>query len=237
MKILLIAGHGAGDPGAIATHGGKTYYERDLARQVVQYVASFLKDYAEVTVYPTGQNAYYDYQNGTLKQKAGFAGYDYVLEVHFNASSFDAGDGKIKGCEAYVTTSESGISVEEQILFRLSALGYTNRGVKRHNWAVISTAKGQGTSSCLLETCFIDDGDDMKLYLAAPQKTAEAIARGIIDGFGLVKQEISFASPLETALEILHQKKVISSPEYWQQHAGDIPYLEELLIKVAAALK
>ena len=60
-----------------------------------------------------------------------------------------------------MTTSESGITVEEAICKNVAALGFTNRGVKRKNWSVIATAKSQGVSSCLLEVCFIDDPDDI----------------------------------------------------------------------------
>ena len=57
MKILLIAGHGAGDPGAIGTLNGKTYKEADLNREVVNTVAEKMGDYdAEVDIYDQSRN-------------------------------------------------------------------------------------------------------------------------------------------------------------------------------------
>ena len=90
MKILLISGHGAGDPGAIGTYNGKTYKEADLTREVVSAVAKKLKECADVTVYDQKRNAYTDYKNGVLNKNANFSQYDFVLEVHFNAFKKDS---------------------------------------------------------------------------------------------------------------------------------------------------
>ena len=42
MKILLISGHGYGDPGAIGTCNGVKYKEADLTREVVSALAPLL---------------------------------------------------------------------------------------------------------------------------------------------------------------------------------------------------
>ena len=231
MNILLIAGHGAGDPGAIGKVNGKTYKESDLTREVAEKVQGILSKYAKVTLYPTDRNAYTDYQMGQLSGLANFKSYDYVLEVHFNASTLDAGNGKVKGSEIFVTTSEAGVTVEEKILSKLAALGYTNRGVKKKNWAVISAAKKAGVSSCLVEVCFIDDGDDMALYEKTKQKTAEAIALGVAEGFGLVKEASKMT--VEKAIEKLTGAGIINTPDYWVANYKELKYLDTLLIRMA----
>ena len=231
MNILLIAGHGAGDPGAVATVNGKSYKEAELTRQVVENLKRNLEEYAAVTVYPTERNAYSDYQVGKLGTYAKLSKFDYVLEIHFNAFSRDGGNGKVKGTEAYVTTSEAGVSVENAILQRMAALGYTNRGVKRKNWGVISAVKKAGVSACLLEVCFVDDGDDMALYEMTKLKTAEAIALGIAEGFGLRKEKAQMTA--EEAIVALAGKGIINTPDYWMAHYGDLRFLDELLIKMA----
>ena len=231
MNILLIAGHGAGDPGAVSRVKGKSYREADLTREVAERVQAILKQYANVSVYPTERNAYSDYLVGKLNTYGNIVGQDYVLEIHFNAYSPDAGNGKIKGTEAYVTTSEAGITVEEKILKNLAELGYTNRGVKRKNWGVITAVKKQGISSCLLEVCFLDDGDDMALYEKKKQQTAQAIAMGIVSGFGLGKQQVRMTA--EEAIVILSGAGIIDTPDYWMAHYGDVRFLEELLIRMA----
>lgn len=233
MNILIISGHGAGDPGATATHKGIFYQEQEETRVLSALIKSHLSPYASVTIYPVTRNAYSDYKSGMLEEFAEFERYDYVLELHFNASAKDSGDGRIKGTEAYVTTRESGTTVEEAILKQLSSLGFTNRGVKKKNWSVISQAKNKDVSACLLETCFIDDGDDMALYLKDKNAVAKAIAYGIVEGFGLSANQLS----AKDALLLLQQRGVVNSPEYWVGKLNEVPYLDTLFIKMAKALQ
>ena len=185
MKILLIAGHGNGDCGAT----GCGYKEADLTREVVSLVKPKLATYATVDIADTTKNWY---QHICQKGNSfNFKAYDYVLEVHFNACVNDTkGNGDTTGTEIYVTTSEKGTSVEDNIVKNISALGFKNRGVKRKNWSLINHIKKQGVSSALLETCFIDDADDMKIYKAKKDQIAEAITSGIVKAFGLKKKEV-----------------------------------------------
>lgn len=184
MKILLISGHGAGDPGAIGTCNGKTYREADLTREVVSALAAKLKGVADVTVYDQSRNAYTDYCNGSLNSRANFRNYDFVLEVHFNAFIADSGDGKNKGVEIF---AKSGSEIERNIVNNIAALGFTNRGVKSNGFAVINTARSKGTRAALLEVCFIDDADDMKLFLAKKNDIITAIVNGF--GFSVKRPE------------------------------------------------
>ena len=185
MKILLISGHGAGDPGAIGTFQGKQYKEADLTREVTAALAKVLKPYAEVTIYDTDRNAYTDYKNGGLTSRAKFQTFDYVLEVHFNAFKADAGDGKNKGTEIFVMPSRSDVSVEQKIVDAIAKVGFTNRGVKKQSFGVISTASRAGVRASLLEVCFIDDADDMKIYTAKTSQIIGAIKDGLVLGLNL----------------------------------------------------
>lgn len=185
MNILLISGHGAGDSGAVSSINGVQYREADETRKVTSALKKALQNYCDVSIYPTSRNAYKDCKNGVLLSTAGFSKYDYVLEIHFNAYQTGLSDGKTKGVECYVTTSEMGTSVEDNICKQVASLGLTNRGVKRYNWSVIYNARKAGVSAALLEVCFIDDVDDMKVYTQKFQQIIDAIAKGIIDGFGL----------------------------------------------------
>ena len=62
MRILLIAGHGDGDPGALNTSLG--YKEADLAREVVYGISTILKDYCTVQIYNPEKNLYRELKNG-----------------------------------------------------------------------------------------------------------------------------------------------------------------------------
>ena len=185
-KILLMAGHGDGDPGAI----GSGYRESDLTRDFVNLMIPTLNYYTDVTVFDTSKNPY----KHLKANKYDFKKYDYVFEVHFNAAANDVnGDGNTTGCEMLVHTTENGVSVEEGILKKISAFGFKNRGVKRvNNLHNMNMCKGkQGVSYALLEVCFIDDKDDMDIYIANQGKIAKAVTHAIGEGFGAmtVKEE------------------------------------------------
>lgn len=182
MKILLISGHGAGDSGAVSQFGK----EADETIYMVEEIKKTLSKYAQVDLYPTNRNAFSDAQRGALA--VNFANYGYVLEVHFNACVNDTkGDGRTTGAEIYVTTGEKTVGVENRILKELESFGLRNRGVKRTNFTVIARAKAAGTSSALLETCFIDDKDDMQIYSSKKAQIAAAVANAIAAQFGLKK--------------------------------------------------
>lgn len=188
MKILLISGHGAGDPGATSQFGK----EADETIYMVEEIKKTLSKYAQVDLYPTDRNAYSDIKKGKLA--VNFANYGYVFEVHFNACVNDTkGNGVTTGTEIFVTTAEKTVGVENRVLKAIAAFGLKNRGVKRKNYTVIARAKAAGVSSALLETCFIDDKDDMQIYANKKAKIAEAIAIAIAEQFGLKKKATAAA--------------------------------------------
>lgn len=224
MKLLLIAGHGNGDCGAT----GSGYYEADLTREVAKLLKAELDSYADVTIADTSKNWFEYLKTHTFN----FKPYNYVLEIHFNACVNDQkGNGKTTGTEIYITTSEKGCSVEEKIVKGISNIGFTNRGVKRKNYSVISKVKKQGVSSALLELCFIDDVDDIKLYQSKKNEIIKAIAEGIISGFSLEKKE----DELKVACNLLASKGIINSPDYWAKGEGYSDENTILLIKKFAA--
>lgn len=184
MKILLIAGHGDGDPGAEAFWRK----ECDLTREVVQLIHDELKPYdIEVCVFDKTKSAVHELKTGKY---INFKPYKYVLEVHFNAFKVDKGNGKTTGTEIYVNNSEKEVSVENAILKNITSLGFRNRGIKyTDKLLVIKTVKSQGVSSALLEVCFMDDADDMKIYNSKKKQIAKAIANGIVSGFKVSKKE------------------------------------------------
>ena len=178
MKMLLIAGHGANDPGACSNHG----IERDEARKIVNRMVELLKAYKVIVdVYPQSRNCYADVCNGCVQVNMG--NYDYVFEVHFNSAS----SSQANGTEIWVTPAEATVVVEREIVNRLSAVGFQNRGVKKEYFAVITHAKNKGTSSALVETCFISNNADMIVYKNNFEKVCTAMVSGIAEGFKLEK--------------------------------------------------
>lgn len=192
MKLLLIAGHGNGDPGAVSIIDGKPYREEKETRTVVSALREALTGYSglEVTVYPENKNAFEDGQFGSMAQQIYLAEFDLVIEVHFNSAAKDAdGNGKTTGVECFVPAAEKAVRLESGICQNISSLGLRNRGVKKYNWAVINRARKAGCHACLLEVCFIDDKDDMTLYLAKKTEIAQAIARAVAETYHLEKED------------------------------------------------
>ena len=121
LKILLIAGHGDGDPGACALG----YQEADLTREILKLVEEKLSAYEiKVAVFDTTKNPYKYFK----ANKYDFKQYDYVFEIHFNAAANDrGGDGKTTGTEILVHPTERSTSVEIANLENIEALGFRNR--------------------------------------------------------------------------------------------------------------
>ena len=208
MKMLLIAGHGAGDPGTVRLG----YNEADLTREFASLLKTELSRYCDVDIADTSKNWY----RHIIKNfnRFDFTPYKYVLELHFNSNSKgEAGDGKTTGTEIYVTREEKGVSAEENIVNGIASLGFKNRGVKSVNFDLIYYIKKQGVSSALLEVCFLDDKDDVALYQAKKKEIARKVAEGIAKGF---KLENSLANDCK----LLCDKGIINSPDYWAKGNG-----------------
>lgn len=188
MNILLISGHGAGDPGCVATMKGVTYKEAEETIKVVDLLKPLLEPYAKVGVYDEARNAFEDARAGTLAAK--LKGWDYVLEIHFNACVGDyIGNGQTTGAEIFYPSRGRPSGAEDAIMRGLAALGLKNRGEQAGTFAVINTAHNRGCKANLLEVCFLDDADDMRIYTKSRQAVAQAIAGGVVSAFGLTESE------------------------------------------------
>ena len=145
-------------------------------------IAPLLRNYGfEVVMYDQKNDAYKVLKNGGSLPLSGVG---YVIELHLNAAANDSkGNGKTTGVEVLVHTGETGITVEQAICRRIAALGFTSRGVKRRgDLLVMNTVHRKGISHALIETCFVDDADDMKLYKATYSKTTYT-TRQVADGY------------------------------------------------------
>lgn len=193
FRLLVMAGHGRNsdgswDPGAV----GNGYQEANLTRELRDLI-KVAADRAGVPCDVAPDHNHYSYfKNGGQYD---VSAYNYVLEVHFNASATvdQSGDGIKKGSMVYIDQSETGHSVEDAILFNLYSLGscqaWDGVVVSQRQWPsgllVQSRIRAQGVSHAVLETCFISDRDDVDWYLVNKSKIAAAIVAGIQQGFGL----------------------------------------------------
>jgi len=105
---------------------------------------------------------------------------DLDISLHFNSGRNDLhGDGRIAGTEVWMRTAE-GVKKKAgiKICKGMEQIGFTNRGVK--------TTKGlyflnhTKAPAILIEICFVDDKDDVKIYKKSKDLIAEAVAKGIL---------------------------------------------------------
>lgn len=151
-RICLVAGHGAGDPGAIAFDGR---HEADLTRQVVNAMASRLSELnVNHFVYPTNQNLFASQDYRLFDSK------DDVIEVHFNAF----GDPSAHGTETFVPNGQGNDAVSLNIHDSLVGVGFRGRRVEAANFRVINALRQRGARARLVEICFATNQSDMERY-------------------------------------------------------------------------
>ena len=102
---------------------------------------------------------------------------DLDVSIHLNAGAKDtAGNGKSAGTEVLVYALTSDAADEaKRTCEAIAALGYRNRGVKARPGLYV--LRHTEAPAMLVECCFVDDADDVKLYDA--EQMAQAIVYGI----------------------------------------------------------
>lgn len=198
FKLLVMAGHGRNvdgswDPGAI----GCGYQEANLTRELSRLIVDTAKANRIDCDLAPDRNHYSFFIHGG---KYDVTAYNYVLEVHFNASTIQTPlkNGEVKGSMMYIDQDESGQYVEECILKGLYSIGskqaWDGVVIAQRQWpnglGVQRKIREQGVSHAVLETCFISDGDDMAWYQGRKQLIATKIVEGIINGFGLTEADL-----------------------------------------------
>lgn len=179
MKIGIDMGHTLSGEGTGSQGCG--YKEQNLTRELGKIVIEMLKKEGhtvyDCTVDKSSNNAQQliDRVNKANKQPL-----DLFVSIHFNACVNDVkGDGRTTGTEVLLhSMSSKAKPYAERIVKKIANVGLKNRGVKTHNAYVLKHTKAP---ALLIETCFIDDRDDMNIYLKSPRKVAKAIVEGILD--------------------------------------------------------
>lgn len=102
---------------------------------------------------------------------------DLNISIHFNAGAKTKTNNKTTGVEVwcYSRESKTAVSYAEKVCKEISKLGFTNRGVKFSKGLYV--LKHTKKPTILIECCFCDDPDDVKIYDGV--KMAEAIATAI----------------------------------------------------------
>lgn len=229
FTVMLIAGHGGNpyDPGAVGCGMTEAVETRRLANALKPRLEAYG---INVIMYDQNKNAYQELLNG---RSLNLSNVSYVIELHMNAGVSDTvGNGATTGTEILVDMSEGGTSVEECILKKICALGFKNRGVKRRNDLLVQNiVTNNGVSHALIETAFIDDADDAKVYNKQFNQIAQAIADGVAEGFGLAKTETEQEDKDMTEAEV---KKIIADEDAKKTYntVDELPFGKETIQKL-----
>lgn len=167
MKILVIAGHGAGDCGAV----GNGFKESDLTRELAGYAVRALNVVADAVLYDTGRNCYRDIKNNANGAKELLKSVDFVLELHLNSFSSNNAQGVEVLCKRDSVFSRT-------LAEKVSNCGFANRGVKlRKDLLNMNYCDTIDKPYVLLECGFITNYHDITVFKNSQEKIAQAIVQ------------------------------------------------------------
>ncbi|XWX29889.1 endolysin [Staphylococcus phage PG-2021_15] len=180
-KIMLVAGHGGNDPGAV----GNGTNERDFIRNnIVDNVAKYLKQAGHtVAIYGKKQNMYddtaYGQRVGNTKDYGLYwvksQGYKVVVEFHLDAASASASGGHVIIPSAYPADS-----IDNGIQKALKDTVGVIRGVTKRSDLLHCNVAGQiNINYRLVELGFITNSGDMNYIKKNLQSFTKKIAEGI----------------------------------------------------------
>ncbi len=173
-KVVIDAGHGGKDPGAV--YNGRQ--EKDDALDLALAVGKILSDYGVDVSYTRTSDVYNTpYEKAMMGNNADA---DLFVSIHRNATP---NPGAINGSETLVY-ADRGIPAQlaRNINKRLEAAGFLDRGVtERPNLVVLRRTR---MPAVLVEAGFIDSGKDNQIFDQNFKEVANAIAEGILETLG-----------------------------------------------------
>lgn len=184
-SIMLDAGHGGSDPGAV--YNGRQ--EKDDALRLTLAIGEILQNNGIDVEYTRTEDVYESpYQKA---MEANEAEVDFFVSIHRN--SFPQ-DNVVSGVESLVY-DKSGIKYEmaQNINAQLETVGFVNLGVQaRPNLVVLKRTK---MPAVLVEVGFINSDVDNQLFDQNFSDIAQTIADGILDTLNqsAIKTEVSYS--------------------------------------------
>lgn len=180
--IMLDAGHGGSDPGAIGTLNGTQINEKDLTLSITYKVKAIL----EANGYKTSMTRTGDTLPSLTERPAQANAENCALFVSIHINSAEATSAY--GTEVYYSEENNGDTygvtsqafAENVLKGMISNMGSYNRGVKMANWAVI---RRSNMPAILLEVGFISNQAELANMCSDDyqNKVAKGIAEGIIN--------------------------------------------------------
>lgn len=171
FSLMLDAGHGGSDPGAV--YEGRQ--EKDDTLKLTLAIGEILQDNGIDVEYTRTTDIYETPYQKALE--ANEAEVDFFISIHRN--SFPT-DNVVSGVESLVYDL-TGIKYEmaQEINAQLETIGFVNLGVQaRPNLVVL---RRTNMPAVLVEVGFINSNTDNQIFDANFEDIAQAIARGILD--------------------------------------------------------
>ncbi|WP_019536744.1 N-acetylmuramoyl-L-alanine amidase [Paenibacillus ginsengihumi] len=177
MKIMIDAGHGGKDPGAV----GSGLQEKNLTLKLALSIGRLLQNHGVDVRYTRTDDTFVSLSDRARAANA--AKVDYFLSIHINA-------GGGTGLESFIYTGQSGkteeirSAIHQCVAAAFKEAGLPDRGRKQANLAVL---RETSMPSALLEYGFIDAPKDAGLLGtdAFIERISAATVQGIANVFGL----------------------------------------------------
>lgn len=164
MKLYVIAGHGAGDPGAV----GFGYNEAECVRRLAKKIKELGGD--DVVLGDLNKNYYASNEISKLTIPKNYQ----LLELHMDSASSTA-----KGGHVIIQSSFNADAYDKALASNISKIfpGRANTIVKRSDLANPNRAKAKGYPYRLLEVCFITNQNDLNYFNNHLDEVASAILK------------------------------------------------------------
>lgn len=213
--LFLIAGHGAGDSGAVGYGFTEAERVRALASRIVAYGGS------NVTLGDTSRNWYADRGITSLNISKDWQ----ILELHM-----DSGASTAKGGHVIIKEGYNPDQYDTALANFIGSFfpGRANKVVGRAHLANVNRAAAKGYSYRLLENGFISNHDDLTKF----NNQIDELARGILSAFGIgalvpvqASAQAKKPEPIDgyiTSGGVFQDKKDVLGTVSYQVHARDI---------------
>lgn len=169
-KIVIDAGHGGFDPGAV--YNGRQ--EKDDTLRLALAVGRILEQNGQDVVYTRTEDVYQTpFQKATVGNEANA---DFFVSIHRNSSPVP---GQYSGVETLVY-ERGGTRQElaENINRELEGVGFKNQGIQERPGLVV--LRRSKMPAVLVEAGFINNGEDNQIFDDNFEQMAQAIADGIL---------------------------------------------------------
>lgn len=197
-KLFVIAGHGAGDPGA----GGFGFNEAERVRHLATRMKALGGSMVELGDF--SRNYYEDKGLNTLKVAPG----TQIIELHMDSAGKDA-----RGGHVIIKNGFAPDQYDKELALFISTMcpGRAETIVNRASLANVNRAAARGLPYRLLECCFISNRDDLDKF----NKQTDDLARGILKSFG-----IGVAVPTQSVPVQLYQSNSTDAQKFSFEYTG-----------------